>query len=510
MWRRVFLVIIWGICIFGALSFKKGSIRVLHWGTLSPFPTEFDPILVSTGAGVTIAHLIFDPLFDVVGDSYFPNLVTHWQLLDKGRVCRLYLKKGVFFHNGVEMKADDVLYSFKLLKRKAKDHCVIEKRLATISYMRKVGDYCIDVVYRKPKNEPDFSVLNFPVLPKSVYCDPKKKDYVKYHPIGTGPYIFRGFVSHRKVVLDANPNYFQGEPLIKRIEITSYNSKLALFNAILKGDIDIALCIPSRTYNALSHLDDVRVIKQRLDYYYAILYDFSDSSFSDERVRKAIAMSVNWRDFSKLNCFGKRAEGPFEMRFFQSLTNDISYNPQKVKRLLSSAGWVRKEDFWYKGGKVLEIKLFVPKVYSYDRRWLMLLRQQLNKAGIKLTLKTEKKDVNAYLVMMYGGKNLKEVIFWWLLLRCKDTIVSGIDFLPRPVMNMLNKTIESNGNVKLLRNIYRRLYYKQLIWFLFYPICCDVISKDIICLDNDKCNWLLLNTKRGLLSMSWRKLKERR
>src|SRR5262245_65686264 len=54
---------------------------------------------------------------DLKTGELVPMLAERWQVLDGGRTWRFYLRKGVRFHNGTELTAEDVKFTFTTLAK---------------------------------------------------------------------------------------------------------------------------------------------------------------------------------------------------------------------------------------------------------------------------------------------------------------------------------------------------------------------------------------------------------
>src|SRR5207248_10496701 len=140
------------------------------------------------------------------------------------------LRKGVLFHNGMEMTADDVKFS---ITRALDPHLkpapswgqtqdavfqgaqdFIKGKATSVSGIRVLDRYTIRFVLAEP-------VAVFPfilaqtynmVVPRAVVSKESQSDFAN-HPIGTGPYILRSFAKDVRATFVRNPHYFRsGKP----------------------------------------------------------------------------------------------------------------------------------------------------------------------------------------------------------------------------------------------------------------------------------------------------------
>src|SRR6059036_2539144 len=126
------------------------------------------------------------------GDS-IPMLAERWQVLDGGRTWRFYLRKGVRFHNGAELTAEDVRYTFTSMAREGSANSLApEFRL--IKSMEVENPHTISVRFEKPFVTFGNRV-NHGLFASVAYIQSKKhleagEEGAERNPIGTGPWKF--------------------------------------------------------------------------------------------------------------------------------------------------------------------------------------------------------------------------------------------------------------------------------------------------------------------------------
>src|SRR5512147_2780457 len=96
----------------------RGQVSVPQYGgtyrrPLGNNPSTLDPALISDTYGFTVAQQIFDGLVQYDGSlSVIPAIAQSWKASRDGLSWTFSLRKGVKFHNGREVLADDVVFSF--------------------------------------------------------------------------------------------------------------------------------------------------------------------------------------------------------------------------------------------------------------------------------------------------------------------------------------------------------------------------------------------------------------
>ena len=170
-------------------------------------PPTLDPHL---GFPATWTSLMYDYLvyFDKE-NKVQPNLAESWDVQDDGATIIFKLRKGVKFHNGRELVADDVKYSMERLQDKKS---VFAGDYAAIQKLEVVDPGTIKMSFAKP-----FPGI-FRMLAQFKGGEIVAKEAVEQHGdlartgMGTGPFMFEKWTPGAEIVLKKNPNYWRKAP----------------------------------------------------------------------------------------------------------------------------------------------------------------------------------------------------------------------------------------------------------------------------------------------------------
>ncbi|CAM3863546.1 ABC transporter substrate-binding protein [Cohnella lubricantis] len=203
---------------FRSSSVSGGSspIDTIRLPTYRPLP-NLDPARLMRRTELHLAMCLFDPLvrLDERSNRYVPHLAHHWERVDKERIWRFYLNKGVLFHHGRKLTAEDVRFTLERLAEPS-----ASSYWGAFGNIRRVavkGDYELEVELREwdPAFLPLLASPAASIVPRDLCSESPEKFAAS--PKGTGP--FRVAVNQAdRLVLEAFDHSFRRRPLLDRIE----------------------------------------------------------------------------------------------------------------------------------------------------------------------------------------------------------------------------------------------------------------------------------------------------
>lgn len=257
-----------------------------------------DPSFAMDNYSVEVIDQIFDTLVTLKSDSSIqPRLATAWKAVSD-KVYEFTLRKGVKFHNGREMTADDVVWTMnRMLDPKTK---VPRQQLFMVDKVEKVSP---DVVRFSLKQgyAPFLSAMAnraLSIIPKEEV--EKSGENFARNPVGTGPFKFVSWKSGEGVTLDRNPDYFLGKSHLDKVIIRPIPETVVAQQQLETGDIDV---IADAMPDDISRLQKAGLLQlvPGTSYYYivfnlkpdtaAIVKTLNKNPFTDKKVREAIVLA---------------------------------------------------------------------------------------------------------------------------------------------------------------------------------------------------------------------------
>lgn len=220
-----------GLATIALLPFLIFSILVVTQKRYSPIViaqdisevATYDPDRVSEPPALPVVYNVYDRLVVYEGDystRIVPSLAQSWTVSQDRLEYTFRLRSGVLFPSGVELSADDVMWSYRRLKN-LKDR---PSHLAdSIADIRAIGHYTVRIRLTRPLGgflssltAPQFAVLDGRTVlahggiagPEAAISD-KATPWLNTHSAGTGPWVLESYAPNRQVVLVRNPNYWR-------------------------------------------------------------------------------------------------------------------------------------------------------------------------------------------------------------------------------------------------------------------------------------------------------------
>ncbi len=348
-----------------------------------------------------VGWLLTDPLVQYdAGLVLRPRLAESWEVSADGLSVKFHLRRGVRWHDGRPVTAHDVVFTVRKIQEPATEARSFLPQLASVVSVEALDDTTVLARLREP--HADFlEAWLVPILP--AHAAGADEDFLtgefSRHPIGCGPFRF---VEHRpgeRLVLEANPDYWDGPPRIDRLVFRIFPDERTGYQALLGGEIDLMPATPDIWREAqrsprAAHLE--RLVYYRLNVWYVGWnQDGSNPFFTDPRVRRAMVLALDRQKLSDKLLSGLARPGATTYHPDSPWTDPSigpwPYDPQAARALLGEAGWldgdgdgVRERD-----GRPFEFTLLIAtspqEIVSRMAAWI---QQSLAEIGVRMQIET--------------------------------------------------------------------------------------------------------------------------
>jgi peptide/nickel transport system substrate-binding protein len=305
-----------------------------------------------------------------------PWLAERWHTADE-RNYTFFLRRGVRFHNGRELKAADVKFVIERAMNPETKH-PHPQHYAAITNLVVKDDYTITLTLKSPN-----AMFLYNLARQGSVIYPREAvDTLKSAPVGTGPFTVADWVRGDRIVLARNPDYWvKGLPRLDRVTYRFIPDPNAALAALKAGDVDVAMFgIGPEHVPELQRDPRFQVVVGETTSDVILAMNNARKPYSDVRVRRAMTHAINKPEVVKGAMFGLgRVLGsnidPLNP-YFVDLAGAMPYDPARAQKLLAEAG--------YAGG--FETVLRVPPQYYYTVRSGEVITSQLQKVGVKVRI----------------------------------------------------------------------------------------------------------------------------
>ncbi len=464
-----------------------------------------NPILAQDSASSEINSLVFNGLikYDRHLEHFVGVLAESWKV-EQGEQPRItfFLRRGVRWHDGMEFTAHDVKFTYdKIMDEKT--NTVRRSDYELVQKAEVLDPYTFRVTYKQPFS-PGLGTWSIGILPKHLL---EKEDIntssFNRRPIGTGPFRFVEWVTDEKIVVEANPDYFEGKPGLDRIIYRIIpETSLSEMELLTKG-IDYYGVLPHQ-YRRMKEVDFLNIYSQPVFSYTYLGYNLVNPLFQDRRVRQALTHAINREELVQyvLYGFGAVISGPFpnHLWYYNPNVKPLPYDPQKARALLSEAGWKDRDGdgILDQDGKPFRFKLITNSGNDIRRDVGVLVQRQLRELGIDVIFETYEWSI--FLKNFINPRHFDACILGWGLSPDPDDymiwhssqIEKGFNFISyrNPEADRLWEEGRRQYDTEKRRQIYWRLHEliaeDQPYTFLYMPLGLSALQRKFFLRERDE------------------------
>lgn len=307
-------------------------------------PAGFDPARGPSGMSHVVIEQIYSTLMSLDPDAVpYPDLAEKFEQSADGLEYTFHLRKGVKFHDGSDLTAEDVKFTFDRLRAKdtgysygsqvetIKEVVVVDPHTVTFKLTQTTGPFLVYMAF------PGSSIV-----PKKLV---ESGHDLNSKPVGSGPFKFVSYEPRSMVKFTRNENFYEaGKPYVDALEFHLIADITALTNAVISGNINFSNEIPPKDWQMVSATPGLVGLTLEGSRYYWLLMNNTVAPLDNPKVRQAIAHAIDRSAIVAGVFFGQAV--PFKGGVIPEWSwgyAGIDYftpgaNPEKAKALLAEAG----------------------------------------------------------------------------------------------------------------------------------------------------------------------------
>jgi peptide/nickel transport system substrate-binding protein len=407
---------------------------VLHVGWLG-VPDTLNPAYAFLVESYTIFDLIYTPLTtESPTGEYVGGLAKDWTHSEDGLTWTFNLKDGIKWHNGEDFKAEDMAWTINAVIADPDGWAALSNYTAGFTEAKALDDKTLEITLDNPIGNMEYRLsFLYAVYPKDFeqFTTPEDlQNFNNFAAIGTGAFKINTFEKDQGIlILDANPDYFDGQAKIDQVIFQTFDNADAEVQALKVGDIDMITEVPQSAFAAVKSFENVTAISIPGRYFDELIINSTPAdndpaptrnpALEDPQVRLAIATAINKTDLLDIVLQGLGSVGDTIVPptlgggFWHSPNvTDVAFNLDEAKKILEDAGYVVGADgVRTKGDLRLEFRLQFPSDQPLYPRIADLLTGWFKEVGIKTN--PEAVDPDSLIAQTTPAGDYDLVIWGW-------------------------------------------------------------------------------------------------
>jgi peptide/nickel transport system substrate-binding protein len=313
---------------------------------------NFNPLLPPGRSRWPTRDGVYEPLeiYNPMTGQYTPWLATGHTWSTDLRTLQFTLRPNVRWSDGTPFTADDVVYTFELLRQNpALDLAYV---WGFVDSMRVVDSLTVEIKLQRPYVPGLADLAHQPIVAHHIWRNVANPlTYANPKPIGTGPFTEVLAFRNQVYELGRNPYYWQpGRPKVSSIRFLAYPSNDQANLALVQGDVDWAgNFVPAvdRTYVARDH-EHHHTWSPLVGSMVLLYANTKRPPFDDVRVRKALSMAIDRNRLVDVAMYGmtRPADATGLTDAYPTWHDDnagqaawMTFDREAAKRLLAEAGY---------------------------------------------------------------------------------------------------------------------------------------------------------------------------
>jgi peptide/nickel transport system substrate-binding protein len=356
---------------------KGGTLRI----GLRKDITNLNPFIEYLSTNALVRSLVYEGLTEVNKNlEVVPSLAESWAISKDGKEYTVRLRKGVFFHSGKELDAEDVKWSLEYALD-PKNRAYVQGSVSVIGKVEVTEKHSLKLTLKQP-----FEPLLAIGLSGDTVMVPKNSvpagETLSVSPPGTGPFQFVEWKRSSEIRQVVNKRYWnKGVPYLNELIFKPVPSSDVRFISLRSGDLDLIEEIPYPMVNEVmkGKHPDIKLAPATIAGFRMIKMNVEAPYFKDPRIRRAVAYAVDRKAYIEGATFGHGDPAyqvyPKGWKWYFDDVKNLELDREKARALLAEAG--------YPNG----FKSFL-QVRQGEEAENMMLQDQLKRIGIDLEIKS--------------------------------------------------------------------------------------------------------------------------
>jgi peptide/nickel transport system substrate-binding protein len=329
-----------------------------------------------------------------------PDMAESWTFSPDCLQLTFKLRKDVRWHDGEPFTAEDVIFTYQTAIN-PKTPTAYREDFRAVKSAEAVDPHTVRITYAKPYAKALQSWGTW-MLPRHLLeryvTEGRLRDAPQnwVAPVGTGAYRFKEMRAGEKIVLAANPDYYDGQPYVSRIVYRVIPSQATIFLELKAKGVDTA-GLTALQYRRQTEYPAFRKAYWKYRFasssYTYLGFNLKDPRFADKRVRQAFAHAINKQELidGVRMGLGRDATGPYKPGtwVYNPQVTRFAYDPERARTLLAEAGWKTRnaEGLLVKDGQPFTFTLLTNQGNDERKKIAEIIQASLRELGVGVEIR---------------------------------------------------------------------------------------------------------------------------
>ncbi|MBW7885722.1 MAG: ABC transporter substrate-binding protein [Caldilineaceae bacterium] len=372
-------------------------------------PAGFDPVRGPSGMSHVVIEQVYSTLMALDPDANpYPDLAESFEMSDDGLTYTFKLREGVKFHNGDEVTAEDVKFTFDRLREPDSGYSY-GAQVETIGSVDVIDATTVQFNLTE-RTGPFLIYMAFPgssIVPKKLI---ESGHDLNAQPIGSGPFRFVSYEPRSAIKFERNPDYYEeGKPYFDAMEYRIISDVTALTTAAMTGEVNFSNEIPPKDWAQIQGNADLSALTLEGSRYNWLLINNTTPPFDNALVRQAVSYALDREALVRGAFFGLATPilGGVIPEWNWGYAPEVQLvgpngDPEKAKELLVEAG--------YPDG--FETTMTIASSFPAQMAMAPIIQANLEAVGIRSTIGTM--EIPRYWDEVWGPSNFDITTMYWL------------------------------------------------------------------------------------------------
>jgi len=359
------------------------------------------PNVLSDSASFEIGSMLYSGLITRDKDlNIIGELAESWTFSQDCLDLTFNLRRNVRWHDGRPFTAADVVFTYETMIH-PKTPTAYREDFKAVAEVAAPDPYTLRVRYKQPYAKA-LQSWGLWMLPRHLLESYVREGRLREapqnrsNPVGTGAYRFGEWKPGEKVVLVANPDYFEGRPHLGRVVYRIIPSQATIFLELKAKGVDAA-GLTALQFKRQTEYPAFRKAYHKYEYpanaYTYLGFNLKDPRFADRRVRQAIAHAIDKRELidGVLLGLGREATGPYKPGTWahNPSVRTYPYDMAKARALLAAAGWTETnaDGVLVRNGQPFTFELLTNQGNDERKKVAEIVQASLKELGIQVDIR---------------------------------------------------------------------------------------------------------------------------